>query len=429
MTSLSSAGPAEYSQAPSRGRLALVFTLVVCAFTTIYVTQPVLPVLQAQFRVSPSAASLTVSAVILGMALGTLPIGALVDRHRASALMLAGGAIVSLTSGLCAITESFATLVALRFVQGAAIPALTTCIAAWLARMLPAQALNVAMGTYVSATVAGGLGGRLLAGWVFDAAHWRDAFVTAAVALALFTVLAAYRLPENPPFETRTPGARDEPRATARTTSATVATSRVAWADLLRRRSQWLAGLAAFGAFGAFSTAFNYFPFRLSRPPWNLSTATITSLYVVYVAGLFMGPFAGRLGNRFGNGTVMAVGAVVLAGALALTLVATMPALVASLVAMCAGFFAIHAAAVGALNRDAAGARGRANALYTLFYYVGGAVGIAAAGELYAIFDWAGVIALCAAMTLLPLVAGIAFRRHHRDALASVATAIQRGPS
>ena len=409
MTSLSSVEPDKYSQAPSRGRLALVFAVVVCAFTTIYITQPVLPILQAQFRVSPSAASLTVSAVILGMALATLPIGALVDRHRASALMQAGGAIVALTSGLCAITESFPALVALRFVQGAAIPALTTCIAAWLARMLPARALNVAMGTYVSATVAGGLGGRLLAGWAFHPAHWRDAFVAAALALAAFTLLATHKLPDMPPADSRKPGARGGDAAASSVPTVTGA----AWRDLLRRRSQWLAGLAAFGAFGAFSTAFNYFPFRLSRPPWNLSTATITSLYLVYVAGLFMGPFAGRLGNRFGNGAVMAAGAIVLAGAFALTLVATMPALVASLVAMCAGFFAIHAAAVGALNRDAAGARGRANALYTLFYYVGGALGIALAGELYAIFDWPGVIALCLTMTLLPLAAGLAFRRHH----------------
>jgi len=408
--------PAKYSQRPSRGRLALVFALVTCAFTTIYVTQPVLPILQAQFRVSPSAASLTVSAVILGMALATLPIGALVDRHRASRLMRAGGAIVALTSGLCAITESFPALVALRFVQGLAIPALTTCIAAWLARMLPAQALNVAMGWYVSATVAGGLGGRLLAGWAFDAAHWRDAFVAAAIALALFTLLAGYRLPEQPPTDARSP-------------NRAAAVERVAWIDLLRRRSQWLAGAAAFGAFGAFSTAFNYFPFRLSRPPWNLSTATITSLYLVYVAGLFMGPFAGRLANRFGNGTVMAAGALVLAFALALTFVTTMPALIASLVAMCAGFFAIHAAAVGALNRDAAGARGRANALYTLFYYVGGAVGIAVAGELYALFDWAGVIALCATMTLVPFAAGMAFRRHRLDVPAPHPTVIQRGSS
>jgi YNFM family putative membrane transporter len=368
---------------------------VTCAFTTIYITQPVLPILEAQFAVSPSAASLTVSAVILGMALTTLPIGALADRYPARILMLTGGGVVAHMSGLCAVTQSFPALVALRFVQGASIPALTTCIAAWLARSLPLAALNVAMGTYVSATVAGGLAGRLLAGWAFPPAHWRDAFVAAAGALAVFTVLATYRLPDRPVPAAPAVARRPPLRA------------------LLARRVPWLAGVAAFGAFGAFSTAFNYFPFRLSRPPWNLSTATITALYLVYVAGLFMGPFAGRLGNRYGNGAVMVAGALVLAGALALTFVVAMPTLIVSLVALCAGFFAIHATAVGALNRDVTTARGRANALYTLFYYAGGAVGIAVAGELYAYVGWAGVMGACLAMTLLPLAAGVALFRSH----------------
>jgi MFS transporter, YNFM family, putative membrane transport protein len=394
VTSFSSPEPLEYSQAPSRLRLALVFALVTCAFTTIYITQPVLPVLQAQFAITPSAASLSVSAVILGMALATLPIGALVDRRRARGLLLAGGAIVALTSGLCAVTESFATLVALRFVQGVSMPALTTCIAAWLSRTLPAQALNVAMGTYVSATVAGGLAGRLLGGWVFAPDHWRDAFVAAAIALAACTVLATYRMPEPPASATGAP--------------------RIALAALLARPAQWFAGLAAFGGFGSFSTVFNYFPFQLSRSPWNLSTATITSLYLVYVAGLFMGPWAGRLGNRFGNGTVMVAGTLVLLAALGLTFVVTMSALIASLVALCAGFFAIHAAAVGALNRDAGEARGRANALYTLFYYAGGAVGIAVAGDLYGRLGWGGVIGVCTAMSVAPLAAGLAFHARAR---------------
>ena len=401
---MSSGEPAEYSQRPSRGRLAGVFALVTCTFATVYVTQPVLPILRAQFGVSPSSASLTVSAVILGMALATLPIGALADRHRTTTMMLAGGATVALTSGLCAISESFPVLVALRFVQGAAIPALTTSIAAWLARMLPPQALNVAMGTYVSATVAGGLGGRLLAGWAFDPAHWRDAFVAAAVALGAFTLLAAWRLPEPVPSVSGRRATRGwRPRESAPVVPP------LTWARLLARCAQWLSGLAAFGAFGAFSTLFNYFPFRLSNPPWNLSTAAITSLYVVYVAGLVMGPFAGRLANRFGNGAVMAAGALVLVAALVLTFVSTMPALITSLVLSCAGFFAVHASAVGALNRDAADARGRANALYTLFYYAGGAVGIAIAGVLYARFDWAGVIAICGVLAILPMAAGLAF--------------------
>jgi hypothetical protein len=48
--------------------------------------------------------------------------------------------------------------------------------------------------------------------------------------------------------------------------------------------------------------------------------------------------------------------------------------MVASLAGMCAGFFAIHAAAAGALNGKLTTSRGRANALYILFYYAGGIV-------------------------------------------------------
>ena len=49
--------------APGRALLALMFALVTCAFATIYITQPVLPIVQSQFAVGPSAASLSVSSV------------------------------------------------------------------------------------------------------------------------------------------------------------------------------------------------------------------------------------------------------------------------------------------------------------------------------------------------------------------------------
>ena len=46
-----------------------VFALVSASFTNIYLPQPILPVLQAEFGVSPVAVSATVSAVILGIVL------------------------------------------------------------------------------------------------------------------------------------------------------------------------------------------------------------------------------------------------------------------------------------------------------------------------------------------------------------------------
>ena len=74
---------------------ALVFGLVAAAISTVYITQPVLPMIQQEFGVSPSQASYTVSAVILGIALANLPFGMLADRFPVRRLILVGGAVVA----------------------------------------------------------------------------------------------------------------------------------------------------------------------------------------------------------------------------------------------------------------------------------------------------------------------------------------------
>ncbi|MBW2435245.1 MAG: MFS transporter, partial [Deltaproteobacteria bacterium] len=70
---------------------ALVFTLVTAAFTNIYITQPVLPVLSVEFGINESTASFSVSAVILGIALSNLPFGRLADRYPIKPIILTGG--------------------------------------------------------------------------------------------------------------------------------------------------------------------------------------------------------------------------------------------------------------------------------------------------------------------------------------------------
>ena len=70
---------------PGRGEEATslqarVFLMVDATFSTIYLTQPVLPVLREEFGIDAAKASLTVSAVIFGIALATLPFGRLADR-------------------------------------------------------------------------------------------------------------------------------------------------------------------------------------------------------------------------------------------------------------------------------------------------------------------------------------------------------------
>ncbi|HVL02203.1 MAG TPA: MFS transporter, partial [Dongiaceae bacterium] len=151
----------------------VVFALVSAAFTNIYITQPVLPVLQQEFGVSSVVVSFTISAVVLGIAISNLPFGVLADRLPIRPLLAVGSVCVALGGLICVLTDNITLLIAGRFLQGLFVPALTTCVAAYLAKSLPAERLNVVMGYYVSATVVGGLGGRLLGGWLHPPLHWR----------------------------------------------------------------------------------------------------------------------------------------------------------------------------------------------------------------------------------------------------------------
>jgi len=365
----------------------LVFALVGAVFTTVYIPQPVLPVLRAQFGVGEGAASLTVSAVVLGIALANLPFGALADRLPIRPILLTGGLVIAAAGIASALAPTLPLLVAARFVQGLFIPSLTTCLVAYLARAMPAERLNVVMGSYVSATVVGGLSGRLLGGFVLPAEHWRWAFFAAAL-LLLATTLAAYAgLPREPDH-------------------GSVVRDSVRFRDVLFRHDLFRLYCVGAGAFFVFSSVFNYMPFYLHGEPFHWSTRAVTLLYLSYVMGVIVGPLAGKLSNRIGNGAAMVLGALVLAAGLAVTLLPRGWAMALALGLVCTGFFTLHASAAGALNRKLSAGRGRANAFYVLFYYLGGAAGITLSGHVYALRGWHGVVTLAGVALLVPLSTG-----------------------
>lgn len=370
-----------------------VFALVSASFTNVYLTQPILPVLQAEFGVSPVQVSTTVSAVILGIVLSNLLFGLLSDRFPIQPIILAGGLLVAGAGLYSAFTHTFSHLVGARLVQGLFLPALTTSLAAWLAKTLPAERLSVVMGSYVSATVLGGLGGRLLGGWIHPPLHWRYAFVSAAVLIVITTVLALIVLP------------RTQVRADAAPPSQTTFTG------LLCRRELLLIYCCGAGAFLMFSPVFNYLPYRLAGPPFNFPTEIITLVYLVYVLGIFLGPIAGQMSNRFGGGNALIGGTCILGCAHVLLLVPSTVAIVIGLLGVCAGFFTIHAVAVGLLNRKLAGGHGKANALYVLFYYSGGWLGITGAGFAFQYGGWHGVIFFVMSFLVVPITTGILERR------------------
>ena len=80
---------------PSISLEVSVFSLVAATFATIYITQPVLPVIQNEFGVNETTASLTISMVVLGIALSNLPFGRLADRLPIRPIIITGGSMVT----------------------------------------------------------------------------------------------------------------------------------------------------------------------------------------------------------------------------------------------------------------------------------------------------------------------------------------------
>ena len=82
-----------------------VFALVSACFTNIYITQPVLPVLQQEFAASSVTVSFTISAVILGIALANLPFGVLADRLPIRPIILLGAGCMLVGGVICVFTH------------------------------------------------------------------------------------------------------------------------------------------------------------------------------------------------------------------------------------------------------------------------------------------------------------------------------------
>ncbi len=373
-----------------------VFALVSASFTNIYITQPILPVLQDEFGVNPVQVSMTVSIVILGIVFSNLFFGYLVDQISIKPIISVGGICVATGGIICAITHDFGILIFARLFQGVFLPALTTSLAAWLARTLPMNRLGVVMGSYVSATVLGGLGGRLLGGWIHPPLHWRYAFLSASLLIVITTILALIALPGQ---QVKTQETKDEQEG---------------FLSLIIRKDLILVYACGAGGLLMFSPVFNFLPYRLAEAPFNFSTELITLTYLVYVLGIFLGPIAGRMSNYFGDGNTLIGGTCILGFSFTLLLIPSVISVVIGLLGVCAGFFTIHSVAVGLLNKKLTRSHGKANALYTLFYYIGGWIGITGAGFAFQKADWEGVIFFVLCFLVIPFITGLSEKRANK---------------
>ena len=334
-----------------------------------YSTQAILPELGRDFDISPAEAGLTVSAVVVALALAAFVWGPLSDRiGRKRSLVLASALLVAPTIG-AGLAPTFGTLLACRALQGLCMPGLLTVGVPYVTEAFVPRIGARAMGYYVSALVAGGLIGRVGVALVTSLVGWRWAVGGLAFLPLAGAVVLQRTLPDVP----------SPARGAGRSLRRQLTNSRV-----LR------VAVVASTFFFTFVGTFSYVTYRLEQPPFGYGTAVGSLVFVLWLLGATT-PLVGRLVDRIGWRRVVGSALGLCAAGLLLTFPASIVTIVIGLAAFTlANFAGVTAAQVGIAEATVVD-RGAASAVYYAMYYASGGVGGYLPGLAWQAWHWNGI--------------------------------------
>ena len=173
------------------------------------------------------------------------------------------------------------------------------------------------------------------------------------------------------------------------------------WAAHLRTPGLGALFTLGFLNLGVMVAAFNYLGFRLHAPPYSLSAAAISLIFLTYLLGSAASGWGGRLADRQGRLPLLRAGLLLSGAGLALTLLTPLPVIILGVTLITVGFFVTHSVASSSVGHLARRDKGHASALYLLAYYAGSSV---IGGLAWAAGGWPLLVALCAALLLFGLV-------------------------
>lgn len=367
----------------------IVWVIGFFAFLNVYSIQAVLPMVMADFHASALQAGMTVGATVLGVGLVSPIMGMLSDALGRRGILCLSMFAMTVPTALIPIAHSLDTLIALRFLQGLAVPGIVVVLIAYIAEEFRDGGGVARMtATYVGGTVMGGFSGRFITGHLGDLLGWRGAFVTLAIMNFLGAMLVLWLLPPSRHFV---------PNRNVRAALATL------WRHLHHKR---LMASCAVGFCVLFSLVgtFTYVNLHLAASPFNLSTAGLANVFAVYLVGALVTPLAGRHIDRLGYMRSLLWGLAISATGLLLTLVSALPLVVVGLTVCSCGVFLCQSATISAISKNVSEGRSLATGLYYMSYYAGGAAGSWAAGVAYERWAWPGSVMIIALVQVLAAV-------------------------
>jgi predicted MFS family arabinose efflux permease len=377
-----------------------VFLLSLAAFASaasLRATDPLLPLIAAEYAVTTGAAAGAVMAFALSYGLLQVVCGPLGDRYGRYRT-IAGAALVSaFGSAACAIAPSLDALVAARFVSGATIGAFIPLALAWIGDTVPYERRQPLLARFLVGQMLGVAFGTAAAGWLGEHFGWRTIFMALAALLLLIAALLLVEIRANP-LAARAGAGRGAIRESLQRMPGM----------LLQRRLQillgtgYVEGLCIFGALA-------FVPVYLQRE-FTVGPGMAGTLTAAYAGGgLVYAVLARRAVRRLGErGMVAAGGAALAVGYLGLALSPAIAWAALATAVVGSGFYMFHTTVQIHVTQVPHEERGTAVALFATFLFFGQASGVWLAAR---VVDAAGMtpVFVAAALGLAALAAGFRY--------------------
>lgn len=386
-------------------QLLSVFLCGTFAFLDLYCTQPMLPMLSHVFGVTETQVGITISASTVGVAISAALLALFGERLPRKKTIVVSMLALALCTLLTSVAPGLKALAVGRFFQGLATPGVFILTIAYVTEEWPAALVPRVMSAYVAGTVFGGFCGRFFGGILAEHFGWHAVFLVLGAGGLLGAAFTAYLLaPSRNPSQ-------------ARPAAISAAGPLAPILANLRNPRLLATFLVGFCMLFTLIATFDFITFYLSAPPFLLSTTGLSSLFAVYLIGLFatlaVGTVLGRIGLRHG---MVAAASCSLLGVL-LTLVPSLWVVALGLAFASSGIF-IAQTCCNSFLRDAApaGHRVAAAGMYICCYYIGGTVGGLLPGPLYRVAGWPGCVALIAlALVTAAVTARFGWRERPAD--------------
>ena len=377
-----------------------VFLLSLAAFASsasLRATDPLLPLIAAEYAVTTGAAAGAVTAFALSYGLLQVVCGPLGDRYGRYRTIAAAALVSAFGSAACAIAPSLDALVAARFVSGATIGAFIPLALAWIGDTVAYERRQPLLARFLVGQMLGVAFGTAAAGWVGEHFGWRTIFLALSGLLLLIAALLWIEIRANP-LAARAGAGRGAIGESFRRMPRMLGQRRLQ----ILLGTGYVEGLCIFGALA-------FVPVYLQRE-FALGPGMAGTLVAAYAGGgLVYAVLARRAVRRLGErGLVAAGGAALALGYLGLASAPWIALATLGIALVGCGFYMFHTTVQIHVTQVPHEERGTAVALFATFLFFGQASGVWLAAR---VVDAAGMtpVFIGAATGLAALAAGFRY--------------------